>query len=40
MVVTFKERVEILTGRGPERGFWNVGTILTWVVVKWVFTLG
>lgn len=40
IMVRFGERVEIVTGRGPERGFWNAGNFLIWVVVIWVCLLG
>ena len=35
-MVTIRERVGIVTGRGPERGFWNASKFLAWVVVRWV----
>lgn len=40
IMVKFGERVEMVPGTGPERGFWNVGNFLIWVVVIRVYLLG
>lgn len=39
IVVTFRERIGIVSGRGSERGFWNASVISIRVVVTWVCVL-